>query len=80
MGASRMTRRSTWAKRWGKSWGDSWGLVDQEPPVDAAAAGSTKSRRRPLRVGTPWHWMPPPAPLRRTRRRREAELLAFLRP
>ncbi len=53
-------------------------LADEE---DTPAAGGVKhKRRRPLRIGAPWVWMPPPAPLRRNRRRREAELLCFMHP
>ncbi len=48
---------------------------------ESAAAGGVKGkRRRPLRIGAPWVWMPPPAPLRRNRRRRDAELLCFMHP
>jgi hypothetical protein len=68
-----MSRRSTWAARWGKSWGKSWGLVDEQ----TAAAGKTKKRRLP-RVGAPWHWVAPLPPLSRTRKKKEAELVAFL--
>lgn len=72
-----MSRRSAWAKRWGKSWGNSWGLAEEKSTVVGGVKGK---RRRPLRIGAPWVWMPPPAPLRRNRRRREAELLCFMHP
>ena len=52
------------------------GLAEQDTP----AGGVKHKRRRPLRIGAPWVWMPPPAPLRRNRRRREAELLCFMHP
>ncbi len=77
MGPIGMTRRSSWAKSWAYTWKDTWGKVSE----DATAAGGVKKRRRhPFRTGAPWHWVPPPAPLRRTRRRREAELVALLHP
>ncbi len=76
MGACSMSRLSSWAKSWAYTWKDTWGRVSE-----AAAAGGTKGkRRRPMRVGAPWVWQPPPAPLRRTRRRKEAELLCFMHP
>jgi hypothetical protein len=53
------------------------GLAEQDTP---AAGGVKPKRRRPFRVGTPWVWMPPPAPLRRNRRRKECELLCFMHP
>ena len=77
MGPCAMSRTSSWAKSWGYSFKNAWGKLTE----DATAAGGVKGkRRRPLRIGAPWLWQPPPAPLRRNRRRREAELLCFMHP
>lgn len=76
MGASRMTRRSSWAKRWAKHWANHWGLVDET----SAAGNVSKKHRRPYRTGAPWHWVPPPQRPRRNRKKRDAELLAILHP
>ncbi len=77
MGPVRMSRLSSWAKSWAYTWKNTWGKVSE----DTTAAGGVKhKRRRPLRIGAPWVWMPPPAPLRRNRRRRDAELLCFMHP
>jgi hypothetical protein len=72
-----MSRTSSWAKSWANSWKATWGKVSEDTP---AAGGVKHKRRRPLRIGAPWLWQPPPAPLRRNRRRREAELLCFMHP
>lgn len=41
------------------------------------AAGKTKKKKqgKPLRLGQPWNWMPPLAPMRRNKRRRQEEIL-----
>ena len=50
------------------------GFVDAQD--DTAKAGSTKGKKR----FPAWHWMPPLPPVRRTRKKKEAELIAFLQP
>ena len=52
-------------------------LDQPEPePDQGGQAGGAKGRKR----FSPWLWMPPLPPQRRPRKKREAELVAFLGP
>lgn len=52
------------------------GLIALPDEDQGSKAGGAKGRKR----FTPWLWMPPLPPVRRPRKKRQAELVAFLGP